>query len=135
MIEFIGVNKRYNTGETEVHAIKELSMLIHAREFVSIMGPSGSGKSTVMNILGCLDKTTEGQYILDGVSIDDSTSKELSEIRNQKIGFIFQNFNLLKRTSAIENVELPLLYAGVSKKERRERAAYCLELVLSLIHI
>lgn len=129
MIEFIGVNKRYNTGETEVHAIKELSMLIHAREFVSIMGPSGSGKSTVMNILGCLDKTTEGQYILDGVSIDDSTSKELSEIRNQKIGFIFQNFNLLKRTSAIENVELPLLYAGVSKKERRERAAYCLELV------
>ncbi|MWV43158.1 ATP-binding cassette domain-containing protein [Paenibacillus sp. HJL G12] len=112
-----------------VHALKGVTLHIEEREFVSIMGPSGSGKSTMMNVIGCLDKPSSGMYTLDGTDIGSATSKQLSEVRNQKIGFVFQNFNLLKRTSAIENVELPMLYAGKSKKTRRERAEYCLELV------
>ncbi|MEC0242328.1 ABC transporter ATP-binding protein [Paenibacillus dokdonensis] len=112
-----------------VHALKGVTLHIEEREFVSIMGPSGSGKSTMMNVIGCLDKPSSGMYTLDGTVIGTATAKQLSEVRNQKIGFVFQNFNLLKRTSAIENVELPLLYAGKNKKQRRERAEYCLELV------
>ncbi|WP_213650751.1 ABC transporter ATP-binding protein [Paenibacillus sp. J23TS9] len=112
-----------------VHALKGVTLHIEEREFVSIMGPSGSGKSTMMNVIGCLDKPSSGMYTLDGTVIGTATAKQLSEVRNQKIGFVFQNFNLLKRTSAIENVELPMLYAGKSKKQRRERAEYCLELV------
>ncbi|MEC0370431.1 ABC transporter ATP-binding protein [Paenibacillus chibensis] len=112
-----------------VHALRDVTLHIDEREFVSIMGPSGSGKSTMMNVIGCLDKPTSGTYVLDGIDIGSASSKQLSVVRNQKIGFVFQNFNLLKRTSAIENVELPMLYAGKSRKERRERAEYCLELV------
>lgn len=112
-----------------VHALRDVTLHIDEKEFVSIMGPSGSGKSTMMNVIGCLDKPTSGTYVLDGIDIGSASSKQLSVVRNQKIGFVFQNFNLLKRTSAIENVELPMLYAGKSRKERRERAEYCLELV------
>ncbi|MED5020720.1 ABC transporter ATP-binding protein [Paenibacillus chibensis] len=112
-----------------VHALRDVTLHIDEREFVSIMGPSGSGKSTMMNVIGCLDKPTSGTYVLDGIDIGSASSKQLSVVRNQKIGFVFQNFNLLKRTSAIENVELPMLYAGKSRKERRERAEYCLDLV------
>lgn len=129
MITFDGVNKIYATGEMEVHALKNISLHIKGKEFVSIMGPSGSGKSTMMNVIGCLDKPTSGIYTLDGIDIGSATSKELSHIRNKKIGFVFQSFNLLKRTSALENVELPMLYGGKNKKIRREKAAYCLELV------
>lgn len=129
MITFEDVNKIYVTGEMKVHALKDVSLHIKQTEFVSIMGPSGSGKSTMMNVLGCLDKPTSGIYTLDGISVGHANAKELSIIRNQKIGFVFQNFNLLKRTSALENVELPMLYAGQTKKKRRERAEYCLELV------
>ncbi len=129
MITFDNVDKIYASGEMRVHALKGVTLHIEEREFVSIMGPSGSGKSTMMNVIGCLDKPSSGMYTLDGTVIGTATAKQLSEVRNQKIGFVFQNFNLLKRTSAIENVELPMLYAGKSKKQRRERAEYCLELV------
>lgn len=129
MITFNNVDKIYASGEMRVHALKGVTLHIEEREFVSIMGPSGSGKSTMMNVIGCLDKPSSGMYTLDGTVIGTATAKQLSEVRNQKIGFVFQNFNLLKRTSAIENVELPLLYAGKNKKQRRERAEYCLELV------
>lgn len=129
MITFDNVDKIYVSGEMRVHALKGVTLHIEEREFVSIMGPSGSGKSTMMNVIGCLDKPSSGMYTLDGTVIGTATAKQLSEVRNQKIGFVFQNFNLLKRTSAIENVELPMLYAGKSKKQRRERAEYCLELV------
>ncbi|MEC0092165.1 ABC transporter ATP-binding protein [Paenibacillus macquariensis] len=113
----------------KVHALKGVSLHIHEREFVSIMGPSGSGKSTLMNVIGCLDKPSSGIYTLDGINVGTASSKQLSQVRNQKIGFVFQNFNLLKRTSAIENVELPMLYGGRAKKERLEKAQYCLERV------
>ncbi len=129
MIQFGHVDKIYASGEMRVHALRDVTLHIDEREFVSIMGPSGSGKSTMMNVIGCLDKPTSGTYVLDGIDIGSASSKQLSVVRNQKIGFVFQNFNLLKRTSAIENVELPMLYAGKSRKERRERAEYCLELV------
>lgn len=129
MIEFGHVDKIYASGEMRVHALRDVTLHIDEKEFVSIMGPSGSGKSTMMNVIGCLDKPTSGTYVLDGIDIGSASSKQLSVVRNQKIGFVFQNFNLLKRTSAIENVELPMLYAGKSRKERRERAEYCLELV------
>ena len=129
MITFDQVKKVYASGENEVQALKGVTLQIDEREFVSIMGPSGSGKSTMMNVIGCLDKPTSGKYMLDGIDIGSASAKQLSEVRNRKIGFVFQNFNLLKRTSAIENVELPMLYAGKNKKERREKAEYCLELV------
>lgn len=129
MIQFGHVDKIYASGEMRVHALRDVTLHIDEREFVSIMGPSGSGKSTMMNVIGCLDKPTSGTYVLDGIDIGSASSKQLSVVRNQKIGFVFQNFNLLKRTSAIENVELPMLYAGKSRKERRERAEYCLDLV------
>ncbi|RMH01795.1 MAG: ABC transporter ATP-binding protein [Chloroflexi bacterium] len=114
-------------GEHEVHALRGVSLNIYPGEFLSIMGPSGSGKSTMMNMLGALDQPTSGEYILDGEDVSKLTDNELAEIRNRKIGFVFQNFNLLPRTTALRQVELPLIYAG--KRQRRERAKWALELV------
>ena len=129
LIEVRGVRKTYQLGETEVHALRGVSVTIAAGDFVAIMGASGSGKSTFMNILGCLDKPTAGQYLLEGIDVSGLTKKDLARIRNQKIGFVFQSFNLLGRTTALENTELPMLYSRVSKKERESRAREALALV------
>jgi putative ABC transport system ATP-binding protein len=118
--------KNYQVGEMPIHVLKGISFEIEAGEFVSIMGPSGSGKSTLMNILGCLDRPTSGTYLLDGISVGQLSRDELAEIRNKKVGFVFQQFNLLARTSAVENVELPLMYADDTPGERRERATKAL---------
>jgi len=123
------VRKNYLLGETEVHALRGVSVKIEAGDFVAIMGASGSGKSTFMNILGCLDKPTSGQYLLEGADVSRLTKRELARIRNQKIGFVFQGFNLLGRTTALENTELPMLYSRVSKKKRESRAREALALV------
>ncbi len=122
VIEIKDLVKDYRLGQIPVHVLKGISFDIQRGEFVSIMGPSGSGKSTLMNILGCLDKPTSGTYSLDGISVGKLSRDELAEIRNKKIGFVFQQFNLLARTSAIENVELPLMYTEVSSTERHDRA-------------
>jgi len=129
MIQLKGIKKIYSTGDIQVQALRGVDFHIGAGEFVAIMGPSGSGKSTTMNILGCLDTPTAGEYFLDGVNAAKASPNELAVIRNQKIGFVFQGFNLLPRTTALENVELPLLYAGVGGKERRSRAIAALESV------
>lgn len=129
MIKIENLSKIYNTGIVSVEALKNINLSIEEREFVSIMGPSGSGKSTLMNILGCLDKPTEGIYELDGESVQDMSDDELAEIRNKKIGFIFQSFNLIPRVNALKNVELPMIYAGVSVKQRKERAIKALQKV------
>ena len=121
MIELKNVSKIYKMGDDVVYALNQANLHIKKREFVSIIGPSGSGKSTMMNIIGCLDVADEGEYILDGISIQDYSENELAKIRNRKIGFIFQNFNLLPKLSAEENVELPLIYQGISAHERKER--------------
>ena len=123
------VNKTYKNGSLELQVLKNISFKVDKGEFLAIMGSSGSGKSTMMNILGCLDNQYEGKYILDGIDISKSTENELSEIRNKKIGFIFQSFNLLPRLTALENVELPLIYSSVPKEERHKRAAELLEMV------
>jgi putative ABC transport system ATP-binding protein len=122
VIEVKDLVKDYRLGQVPVHVLKEISFDIQQGDFVSIMGPSGSGKSTLMNILGCLDKPTSGSYKLDGISVGELNRDQLAEIRNKKIGFVFQQFNLLARTSAAENVELPLMYTDTPSGERHERA-------------
>jgi len=129
VVEVREVRKTYQLGETEVHALRGVSVNIGAGDFVAIMGASGSGKSTFMNILGCLDGPTSGQYLLEGTDVSGLTKKQLARIRNQKIGFVFQGFNLLGRTTALENTELPMLYSRVSKKDRESRARETLALV------
>lgn len=130
MIHLENIIKRfYENQENELEILHGINIDIQKGEFVSIVGESGSGKTTLMNIIGVLDRPTEGTYILDGISIADAKDKELSHIRNQKIGFVFQNYNLISRTTALKNVELPMLYAGISKKERKERAEHFLEMV------
>ena len=116
------IHKTYTMGDVQVHALRGLSLTIREGEFVAIMGASGSGKSTTMNILGCLDRPTKGTYILDGQDVSEMSKDDRADIRSHKIGFVFQGFNLLSRTSALENVELPMLYAGVSSTERHTRA-------------
>jgi len=123
------INKTYKNGLLELQVLKNISFKVDKGEFLAIMGSSGSGKSTMMNILGCLDNQYEGKYILDGIDISKSSENELSEIRNKKIGFIFQSFNLLPRLTALENVELPLIYSSVPKEERHKRANELLEMV------
>jgi putative ABC transport system ATP-binding protein len=129
IISFRGITKTYGQGESEVRALDGIDMDILPGEFVGIMGASGSGKSTAMNIVGCLDQATHGSYRFSGVEVGDLSEKQRALLRRQYIGFIFQGFNLLNRTSAVENVELPLLYRRVKKKVRRERALAALELV------
>ena len=131
IIRLENIEKVYQSGEVNVHAVRGVSLEIHKGEFVAFMGASGSGKSTLMNMLGCLDRPTHGRYLLDGVDVSHLDRDELATIRNRKLGFVFQSFNLLSRTSALENVELPLLYAErtVPPDEMRERAIKALELV------
>ena len=129
MIELKEISKIYTIGDETVYALDHASMSIQEGEFVSIIGPSGSGKSTMMNIIGCLDVADEGEYILDGISIEQYSERELARIRNHKLGFIFQNFNLLPKLTAEENVELPLLYQGVKAAERKQRVRKALEKV------
>jgi putative ABC transport system ATP-binding protein len=131
VIKLEGFSKTYFTGEIEVHAVRGVSLEIRPGEFVAIMGASGSGKSTLMNAIGCLDRPTAGKYWLDGVDVGELGREELADLRNEKIGFVFQGFNLLSRTSALENIELPLLYArpGIRGHAQRERALKALETV------
>ena len=129
VFELKNIYKDYLQGKEAVPVLKDISLEVSEGEYVAIMGPSGSGKSTLMNIIGCLDKQTKGSCVFDGCDIMQAKDRKLSEIRNKKIGFVFQNFNLLPRQSALENVELPLLYAGVGKRERRQRAKAALEKV------
>ena len=129
LIEVRELRKVYRLGDIEVNALMDVSTTIEKGEFVAIMGPSGSGKSTFMNVLGCLDQPTSGLYLLEGIDVGKLNRDELAGIRNKKIGFVFQGFNLLSRTSAIENVEIPLLYDGRHAKERRERALAALKSV------
>lgn len=129
VIKVENLTKTYLLGEVEVHALRNISLNISKGEFVSIMGASGSGKSTFMNLLGCLDTPTKGKYFFEGIDVSNLNKDELANIRNKKIGFVFQNFNLLPRTSAIENVELPLFYTSLNNKERIERAKEALEKV------
>ena len=129
MIELREVSKIYQVGDERVHALNHANLHVYPHEFVSIIGPSGSGKSTLMNIIGCLDTADAGLYCLDGVPIEDYTENQLAKIRNEKIGFVFQNFNLIAKMSAEENVELPLIYQKVKRAERQKRVREALERV------
>lgn len=129
LIEIQDVVREYSLGGEQIRALDGASFVVERGEFVSIMGPSGSGKSTTMNIIGCLDKPSAGTYRFDGHDVGSLSDDELAEVRNSKIGFVFQNFNLLARTTALENVELPMMYAGVPVRQRRERAMEALERV------
>jgi putative ABC transport system ATP-binding protein len=131
VIKLESIHKIYHTGEVDVHAVREVSLEIQRGEFVAVMGASGSGKSTLMNMLGCLDRPTMGRYLLDGTDVSQLERDQLADIRNEKIGFVFQGFNLLARTSALENVELPMLYVHrrIPGSEQRERALKALEIV------
>jgi len=129
LIELDGVRRTYEVGGETVHALREVSLRVEQGEHVAIVGPSGSGKSTLMNIIGCLDQADSGRYLLHGTDVMRRSADELAAIRNREIGFVFQQFNLIPRTSALENVELPLVYAGVGRRERRERAERALRSV------
>src|SRR3954470_4166683 len=129
LVELRNVSKIYHLGGEEIRALDDVSLDIESGEFISIIGPSGSGKSTLMHILGCLDSPTKGTIQLDGKMIHDSSGAELARVRNQKIGFVFQFFNLLPKLNVLQNVELPMIYSGVSAKERRQRAVAALEMV------
>ena len=126
MIELKNINKNYYIGKEEVHVLKDINLRVADGDFLAIMGPSGSGKSTLMNIIGCLDRASSGSYLLNEQEISTYSDEQLAKVRNTHIGFVFQQFQLLPRLSAVENVELPMIYAGVSKKERRERAEIAL---------
>ncbi len=127
LITIKDIGRKYVIGAEIIHALKSVSLTIHKGEFVALMGPSGSGKSTLMNILGCLDTPTKGDYILNGINVSHMSDNELAEVRNKEIGFVFQTFNLLPRSTSLDNVALPLIYAGASKKERDQRAQKALE--------
>lgn len=129
MISLSGITKSYKVGKESFDVLKNINLVIEEGEFISIMGPSGSGKSTLMNIIGCLDRPSEGQYFLDGTDVAGYQDSELASVRNLSIGFVFQQFQLLPRLTAIKNVELPMVYAGIKKKEREERARLALEKV------
>src|SRR5579884_520780 len=129
VIRLDDVSKTYRTGDVEVHALRHVSLVVEDNEMVAVMGASGSGKSTLLNLIGCLDRPTSGTYLLDGRDVSKLDQDALAEIRNRLLGFVFQSFNLLPRTSALENVALPLLYAGLSSREATRRAAEALERV------
>lgn len=129
LIEVKNAIKTYSTGDSSFNALNDVSLTIEDGEFVAIMGTSGSGKSTFMNMIGCLDKPTSGSYFLDGIDVMKLNADKLSEIRNLKLGFVFQGFNLISRTSALENVELPMIYKGIGVEERRKRAENALKIV------
>jgi putative ABC transport system ATP-binding protein len=129
LIQISGMTKIYNPGENEVHALDGIDLTICEKEFVAIVGHSGSGKSTLMNMIGCLDVPTDGTYMLHGIDVSDMEDDELSDVRNREVGFVFQGFNLIQNLTALENVELPLIYRGVKKKERRLLAINALEKV------
>jgi putative ABC transport system ATP-binding protein len=129
LIRLQNVSRRYQMGTEIVHALRDVSLEIQRGEYVAIMGPSGSGKSTMMNLIGCLDTATSGRYELNGIGVSDMDDNQLAEIRNREIGFVFQTFNLLPRSDALRNVELPLIYGGVAPDERRARAVAALESV------
>jgi len=127
LITLKDIGRKYVIGSEIIHALKSVSLTIKKGEFVALMGPSGSGKSTLMNILGCLDTPTKGQYTLNGINVSHMTDNELAEVRNKEIGFVFQTFNLLPRNTALDNVALPLIYAGINKEQRQARAKQNLE--------
>lgn len=129
LIEIKNIIKTYETGDTSFRALDDVSLSVNSGEFVAIMGASGSGKSTFMNMLGCLDKPSSGSYFLDGIDVMSLSSNELSNIRNLKLGFVFQGFNLISRTSALENVEMPMIYKGIEHQERISRAKEALKIV------
>ena len=129
VIEVTGLHKTYGSGPTAVHALQGVDLTVHTGDYLAIMGASGSGKSTLLNMIGCLDVPTAGTYLLDGIDVGELNERQLSLLRNRKIGFIFQSYNLVPRTTALSNVELPLVYAGVKRRDRRLRARAALDLV------
>lgn len=129
LIDIKEIGRKYVIGAETIHALKSVTLQINKGEFVALMGPSGSGKSTLMNILGCLDTPTRGEYILNGIKVSDMTDDELAEVRNKEIGFVFQTFNLLPRSTSLDNVALPLIYSGLNKSDRVEKAQKALESV------